>query len=91
MPVDCDSHLIRVDSGVPLPGRNRGSGPASLYPWASMKVGDSFVWPDKGNPTVAQKRAGAATSMRARKYGEKYATRCVEENGVRIVRVWRVA
>lgn len=65
---------IQIDRNVPIP-KHRGH-----YPWALMKVGDSFFV--EGGMHGIQSQA----SVRGAKDGRKYATR--SENGG--VRVWRI-
>lgn len=73
---------IKVESGIPLPAYARNN----KYPWASLKVGDSFFVPHKGYKYVK-----SASYYRQKAYGEKFAVRTVFEKGVVGVRVWRVA
>ena len=74
--------MVKIDKGVPMP-------PAfhylrRKYPLADMEVGDSFF------------TAGAKTNFfgsytsRHKKFGKKFTTRAVVEDGVTGVRVWRV-
>lgn len=75
------SKAIAVESGIPLP--NKGHvGAAPKYPWAEMKVGDSFFV--KGTTTRA---FSAQVARRARMDGHKYSVRTVDGG----VRVWRIA
>lgn len=74
--------MIKVDKGVPLP-ELQGWGKSPKYPWASMKVGDSFFVPGKAQNAVSSCVGG---HMR-RHPGEHYTTR-KEGDGVR---VWRIA
>lgn len=67
-----------IDKGIPIPPRSC----ASKYPWADMKVGDSFFVP--GNKTRCE-AVQAAAKYRSQRTAEKYVTR-TKPNGVR---VWR--
>lgn len=75
-----------VEKGVPIPSR-RNIGRPSIYPWASMQVGDSFFAP------IGKGKAGVAKgSYNAQKlHGIKLTTRSVTENGRAGVRIWRTA
>lgn len=66
---------IKIDTDVPIPRRR------NKYPWAGMKVGDSFLIPGK----CIQKVSGL-TSAGARCFGGKYTARTVEGG----VRIWRI-
>ena len=76
----------KIEKGVPLPpgagrkGRNK-------YPWYEMEVGDSCFLPDADPRAVSQ----AASNVARRNNGLRFATRAVTENGVKGVRVWKIA
>jgi hypothetical protein len=74
---------FEIDKNVPLPP-NAGKPGGGKYPWASMEIGDSFFAPGKVGARVATagKRGGGQS---------KFTIRTVTENGVRGVRVWRIA
>lgn len=82
---------IKVDKGIPRP-RGAGRRGGTKYPWEDMQVGDSFAVPLRGRPASAV-QAGLTSSKSGaqKKYGHKYVTSVVDEDGVRVVRVWRVA
>jgi hypothetical protein len=71
-----------IEKGVPLPARiyPTGGRPAK-FPWARMKVGDSFVM-DK-----PQKQSGSVARQYGKAHGVKYATRKIDANTTRI---WRI-
>ena len=69
-----------VEHNIPVP-TSSGKGRPSKYPWAVMKVGDSFFVP--GIKTV--QIAGVAQSQ-ARNHGTKWTTRAVNGGA----RVWRI-
>ena len=73
---------IRLDHNIPLP-RRRGA--HRIYPFAEMRVGDSFFVPHKG-----QKRLAAQLVSGARSQGIRASARTVTENGVEGVRCWRI-
>lgn len=85
---------ITIDKGVPMPkagsGRRKNGGRKPLYPLRSMEVGDSFavvVHADRGAHRTQRGLTKCAHALPDR----KFSTRQVEENGVRVVRVWRVS
>lgn len=73
--------MFKIDKGVPMPGKRHNM---TQYPFAEMKVGDSFVIP-------YGKRQGCMAS--AHTWGERqdpaidFASRTIDGNKVR---VWRV-
>ena len=83
---------IKIDRSIPVP--RHGIGRTGYTPegraLVAMEVGDSFVWPRKGDEAheAARNRVQASVS---RLKPKKFTTRIVEENGVRVLRVWRVA
>jgi hypothetical protein len=78
-------NAVKVDSGVPMPGKMAGRKPERIYPWIEMHIGDSFFVPLKQS-TVA--RAAYNAGIR---YALKFSTRAVTENGIAGTRVWRTA
>jgi hypothetical protein len=77
---DQGNGAIKIDTHVPLP-ETRGRYPK--YPWQSMKVGDSFLFPGGTNPQSCyniSKYAGLRT-------GHKFAARKTPEG----YRCWRIA
>ncbi len=76
--------MYLIESNIPIPERPKLSGPGRtiVYPVDSMKVGDSFLVPDK-----TQKQIGGTIYGRAKKNGFKLAVRKVGTG----TRVWRVA
>ncbi len=73
-----------IEKNVPLPDL---PGPGSpKYHWKSMEIGDSFFVPNRtamefgGHVGAARKSTGFGFTVKTR-----------EENGVRGVRVWRIA
>ena len=82
----------KIDKGIPLPeGWGRDSSKFNLTATLrKMEVGDSFVMPpnykDLSLPEV-QRRVLNGSSIHKPK---RFTTRMVEEDGVRVVRVWRI-
>jgi len=72
-----------IASGLPIPETRQGA--PCKYPWDKLAVGDSFFIPGKTSQTISPARQSAEHTR-----GTKYASRTVEENGVRGVRVWRI-
>lgn len=85
------SGQIKIDKGVPIPPRLRPGPPPSKYPWRQLAIGDSFVYPPAATLRQTLTRAASACAYRKSDHGETYTIRTVEENGQRVVRVWRVA
>lgn len=66
---------MKVESGIPIP---------SKFPFADMKVGDSFAVPD----TVKR----AAVAVAAQRYGIKHAMKfTVRQTADKTLRCWRLA
>ena len=81
---------IKVEKNVPLPAR-RGS-KNHKYPWEEMEIGDSFSVPIDGRgPQMVAASVGRAAQVAKIKYQHRYSVLTVEENGAKIIRVWRVA
>ncbi len=82
--------MYEIEKGVPLPegaGKER-----QKYPFGEMRPGDSFFVP--GGATVnahGNKSAYSAASNYGRAHGWKFSARTVTENGVKGVRIWRIA
>ena len=81
--------MITIDKGMPMPARTSDK---KKWPWAEMAVGDSFfaagyslVQNQMGNPRFS------VTNGRLKVPGSKWITRTVTENGIKGVRVWRIA
>lgn len=77
---------VKLDSNIALPDMRRAG--RSIYPFAEMKVGQSFfVGESQRNP----KSVMTAASAIQKKIESKFVTRTVTENGKAGVRVWRTA
>ncbi len=80
---------ITIDNGVPLPPKQtRKSKEGVMLAIRALEVGQSFVMPPDGRPLRKTQNLASAC---ARYCHGKFATRQVEENGQKVVRVWRVA
>jgi hypothetical protein len=77
-----------IDHAVPLPSMAGKQGAKPKYPFASMKVGDSFFAP--GDHATCQKTVVSSSWSYGRAHGKKFATSTVEENGISGVRIWRI-
>lgn len=75
------SDIPQIEKNVPLPANNR----EVKFPFAEMEVNDSFFVEGRTTKSFA-----SITQHWRRKMNHRYATRNVEENGVKGVRVWRV-
>lgn len=80
---------ILIDKGVPIPPATSGRYAISRYPFDRLEVGDSFVAMKVGEG----KRNTVASYMSAaqKRYGYKFSMRTVTEDGVAIIRIWRIA
>jgi hypothetical protein len=79
--------MYKLDQDLPIPPRplNHSLKPrVAVYPWAQMRVGDSFFVP-QGN-----RKSGFSTHGASKRYLAKYTTRKVAEDGIPGERVWRV-
>lgn len=75
--------MFKIEKHIPVPPKhNKGS---SIYPFAQMQKGDSFLIPAKAKEEQVSKRK--AVSASAYKHKMKITTRIVEGG----VRVWKVA
>lgn len=82
---------IKVDKCVPVPAALSAKG---KFPWLQMSVGDSFFAPNYVQAKHMRKNGEKTLTMafpRTKVPGSKWVTRTVTENGIRGVRVWRVA
>ncbi len=78
--------LIKIETDIPVP--ERASNIGAKYPFADMKVGDSFLVPRiNGEPIqMTRERANKAVTYAKRK-GGKYCSRSGEDG----TRIWRLA
>ena len=91
-----DRARFSIERGVPIPPVERGGGRHATYPFAQMRVGDSFTVTtseySNGRRKTAQLQSGLWNLARcyARKHNPaaKFATRKVDDSTVRI---WRIA
>ena len=82
---------IKIDKGVPMPSAFAAK---ERFPWLEMAVGDSFFAPNYAQSKHMRKNGEktlSTTFPRTKVPGSKWVTRTVTENGIRGVRVWRVA
>ena len=66
-----------IKKNAPIPNKERISYPEK-YPWAQMKVGDSFFIPDREKPLT--------TTYAARKHNMKFTQRSMDGG----IRIWRI-
>ena len=78
---------LKIEKGIPLPLSKR-EGIYRQYTFGKFEVGDSafFDVNGKGGEMLRQ-----GLSQFARRNDRKFATRTVTENGVKGLRVWRIA
>lgn len=88
---------LPIDKGIPMPPF-RGGNPAGTawlktitYPWRQMEVGDSFRMPAHLDVRTARAMAAAAMAWPSKRGYGRYQIRTYDDNGERIVRVWRTA
>jgi hypothetical protein len=73
--------MIEIESGIPVPAKQKGTGRAPKYPVRRLTVGDSFFVPGKTTGDLGLHRFKPS----------QFTTRIVTKNGERGVRVWRIA
>jgi hypothetical protein len=79
--------MYQIETNVPIPPRRAGVGRAPKYPFATMKVGESFLV--KCEPkSIEQRRVVGAMRHSQRTLARKFASRYITEDSG--VRVWRV-
>jgi hypothetical protein len=78
------TYTFTVEAAVPIPPPKSGS---TKYPFPIMQVGDSFFVPNVRRENFCSCIANA----RFKNPGTNFTTRRVTENGVKGVRVWRIA
>ena len=78
---------IKIDKGVPIPPPFIG---VARYPWRTMEIGDSFLYPLRpGKEMQALRRdASAHAASTGKRIGRKFRLRTLE--GEAGVRVWRI-
>lgn len=74
---------MRIDTDIPVPAYG---GRRQSYPWRQMRIGDSI-----SVPIEMASRAAIAAASDSRRHGVKYMRRTVIEDGVKVLRIWRVA
>ena len=77
--------MIKIDKNIPIPPTNRKCG-AYKYPFAEMKVGDSFFTKATTIQQVAQLRSGFNVIVKKIGGNYKITTKKIEGG----LRVWRV-
>lgn len=88
--------MFEIQKGIPIPESRGRRGRPNTYPFAAMKVGDSFSVPvEPGRPIAyVQKSIRAAALSFAKRHGNvghEYVTRSLREDGNLAVRIWRTA
>lgn len=76
----------------PLPSIHSGGNKKYDWPFATMKVGECFYFPIKGDGVIAVSTARDKVTTSAREYritGRKFVTRHIEEK--KAIGCWRVA
>jgi len=76
--------MIKIDKNVPIPRLGR----RPLYPWMEMEVGDSFVFPKRIKPSIANSMSyKTAKLLQKRGIQRRYVTRLIEDG---VIRCWRL-
>lgn len=73
-----------IESNVPIPSAGHAR---RRYPWEDLGLGDSVAYPHSNYWRVTQ----AAHRYRASRPGWNYIVRTVVEDGIKYIRVWRIA
>ena len=76
---------VTYDKPIPVTRRAYIMG---RYPWKGMGVSGSFFVPNDEDRTKHHVRSAAVAAQK--RYGTKYTTRSLTEDGVIGIRVWRV-
>lgn len=74
--------MVKIDKQVPMPMGKSGRSSHELYPWADLKVGDSFATRYTGISTF-----GWAKKLAQLKTGFTFAARTMPD---KTVRIWRI-
>lgn len=87
--------MIQIKKGIPLPKSKTFGGRPGRYPFADMEVEDCFDIPVKAEEeadAVLRRMRVASASWRKRTNAAcSFAVRVMEEDGLALVRVWKVA
>lgn len=73
---------LTIERGIPIPTETRGR--PSIWPFASMKIGDSFFL--AGDSVKCQRTLASASTYYHRRHGMVFVTRKVDGGA----RIWRV-
>jgi hypothetical protein len=76
--------VLKVDKNKGIPDKKRGPGGASKYPFKDLKIGDSFLIPDKTKKNGIYSMLAAFNKKQSKPI--KITIR-MEEDGIR---VWRI-
>ena len=82
-----DYKMFSIDKGVPVEQSKFSRSRKSMYPFADMEVGDSFLVPDIDGKPKSVAPSAARFVKAAGNEGKQFVTRRVEGG----VRVWRTA
>lgn len=79
---------FKIESGVPMPDKNHRS---AIYPFAQMKVGDSFLYSDVYSQRLQMRAYSAARNWKSHSNIEGvkdwvFTTRKVDNT----IRIWRI-
>ena len=74
--------MVEVQKGIKLPPPSKG-GPPFVYPWLTMKIGESFLFPI----ALSRGSASATATNAGKRYGRKFAVRKTDDG----YRCWRIS
>ena len=76
--------MYKIEANIPVPAvvRAGGAGRKPKYPFADLKVGESFLVPDK-----TMNKMGSTVTLARKRTGRNFTLRNVEGG----VRIWRTA
>ena len=85
------SKTFTFKKGIPIPTAKRG-GKGQAFGFEQMEVGDAFdVAATADNPNPSKRIASNVSGATKRLAPKTFIVRSIEENGVKIARVWRTA
>lgn len=82
--------VFTFKKNIPIPTAKRGGKGQNVYGFEQMEVGDAFdVLASADNPQPSKRIASTVSGASKRLAPKAFIVRSIEENGVKIARVWR--
>lgn len=81
---------IKIDDDVPLPVSRGGGAAGNSHALRTLKIGQSFVYVPRGNTSLDTQRNSVWHMAHLICPDRQFLVRIVEEDGKRVVRIWRV-